>query len=161
LVWINNSKLDTAIPLPSYYNKSLSQIQISPTNINVLPTLPRQLTEKQIYTINSISNTRTSTLKAGRLVPPDDSDIMAKIPIKNLSDWGSLDKDGKYTIIDNGPGKLIVEFSGPLQLSTREYFGPVTLRNIQVALYDDKGNSLGLNGVDWSFTIIAKSIYQY
>jgi hypothetical protein len=63
--------------------------------------------------------------------------------------------------VDNGPAKLIVEFSGPLQLNTREYFGPVTIRSFLVTLYDDKGTTLGLNGVDWSFTLIAKSIYQY
>jgi hypothetical protein len=160
LVWIN-AKVDATIPLPSYYNESLSQYQVSPTNINVVATAPRTLTAKQIYTINSISNTRINALKAGRLIPPDDSDIMAKIPIKKATDWGNVDKDGNYSVIDNGPAKLIVEFSGPLQLSTREYFGPVTIRNISVGLYDDKGNVLGLNGVDWSFTLIAKSIYQY
>ena len=160
LVWIN-AKVEPIITLPSYYNESLSQFQVSPTNINVLPTAPRQLTAKQIFTINSISNTRTNNLKAGRLIPPDDSDIIAKIPIKKVTDWGVVDKDGNYTVIDNGPSKLIVDFSGPLQLSTREYFGPVTIRNISVALYDDKGSVLGLNGVDWSFTLIAKSVYQY
>ena len=61
----------------------------------------------------------------------------------------------------NGPGKLIIEFSGPIQLNSREYFGPVNMTSFAVSLYDDKGMLLGLNGLDWSFTIIAKSIYQY
>ena len=33
----------------------------------------------------------------------------------------------------------------------REYFGPVELENLSVALYDDKGNLLGLNGMEFKF----------
>jgi hypothetical protein len=160
IVWIN-TKVDPTLPLPSYYNKSLSQYQTSDTTINVVPNAPRQLTAKQLYTINSISNSKLNDIQAQRVIPPDDSDIMAKIPIKKVTEWGVVGPDNVYTSLDNGPAKLIVEFSGPLQLNTREYFGPVTIRSFLVTLYDDKGMTLGLNGVDWSFTLIAKSIYQY
>jgi hypothetical protein len=160
LVWIN-PKIDPVVPLPSYYNKSLSQYQTSDTTINVLANAPRQLTAKQLYTINSISNSKLDNLQTQRVVPPDDSDILAKIPLKRATDWGVVGADGTYSAIDSGPSKLIVEFSGPLQLNTREYFGPVTIRSFSITLYDDKGMVLGLNGVDWSFTLMAKSIYQY
>ena len=43
----------------------------------------------------------------------------------------------------------------------REYFGPVDLVNLYVALYDDKGNILGLNGMEWSCSLTVKCIYQY
>jgi hypothetical protein len=43
----------------------------------------------------------------------------------------------------------------------REYFGPVDLANLFVALYDDKGNILDLIGMDWSFSLMVKCIYQY
>jgi hypothetical protein len=157
-----NTKSEHTIALPSYYNKSLSQYQTSPTTINVLPQAPRQLTSKQLYTINSISNKRVIDISTQRLTSPDDSDIFAKIPIKKASEWGVFDTNTEtYSSVDNGPGKLIVEFSGPLQLNIREYFGPVNMTSFSVSLYDDKGMILGLNGMDWSFTIIAKSIYQY
>jgi hypothetical protein len=156
-----NTKVDQSIPLPSYYNKSLSQYQTSPTTLNVLASAPRQLTAKQIYTINSISNSRMVDITAQRVTSPDDSDIFAKIPVKKATEWGSVGSDGTYSALDNGPGKLIIEFSGPLQLNTRDYFGPVNMTSFAVSLYDDKGMILGLNGMDWSFTIIAKSIYQY
>ena len=156
-----NTKIENTIPLPSYYNKSLSQFQTSPTTINVLPQAPRQLTSKQLYTINSISNKRVLDISTQRVTSPDDSDIFAKIPVKKVSEWGVVNSDGSYSAIDSGPGKLIIEFSGPLQLNIREYFGPVNMTSFSVALYDDKGMVLGLNGMDWSFTIIAKSIYQY
>ena len=135
--------------------------QISYKNINVVPNATRQLTDKQLYTINSISNEKLTDIQAQRVIPPDDSDVFAKIPIKKATEWGVIGPDGTYSAIDNGPAKLIVEFSGPLQLNTREYFGPVTIRSFAVTLYDDKGMTLGLNGIDWSFTVIAKSIYQY
>ena len=160
LVWIN-SKVDPIVPMPSYYNKSLSQYQTSATTINVISNAPRQLTAKQLYTINSISNSKLMSIQSQRVVPPDDSDILAKIPLKRATEWGVIGPDGMYSAIDSGPAKLIVEFSGPLQLNTREYFGPVTIRSFEVTLYDDKGMTLGLNGVDWSFTLMAKSIYQY
>jgi len=160
IIWVN-TKIDPVLPLPNYYNESLSQYQISSTNINVAPNAPRQLTAKQLYTINSISNTKLNDIQAQRVIPPDDSDVFAKVPIKKATEWGVIGPDGVYSAIDNGPAKLIVEFSGPLQLNTREYFGPVTLRSFSVTLFDDKGMTLGLNGVDWSFTIMAKSVYQY
>jgi hypothetical protein len=160
LVWIN-PKIDPVVGLPSYYNKSLSQYQTTDTTINVLANAPRQLTAKQLYTINSISNSKIENINIQRVVPPDDSDILAKIPLKRATEWGVIGVDGKYAAIDSGPSKLIVEFSGPLQLNTREYFGPVTIRSFSITLYDDKGMVLGMNGVDWSFTLMAKSIYQY
>jgi len=155
-----NSKQESTIPLPSYYNKSLSQFQTSANTINVLPQAPRNLTAKQIFTINSISDGRVDLVNQ-RVKSPDASDIFAKIPIKKATEWGSVDANGYYSPIDSGPGKLIIEFSGPLQLNIREYFGPVNMTSFAVSLYDDKGQLLGLNGLDWSFTHIAKHIYQY
>ena len=155
-----NSKQENTIPLPSYYNKSLSQFQTSANTINVLPQAPRVLTAKQMFTINAISDNRID-VGSKYLTSPDTSDIFAKIPMKKSTDWGVVDASGNYAPIDSGPGKLIIEFSGPLQLNIREYFGPVNMTSFAVSLYDDKGMLLGLNGLDWSFTLIAKHIYQY
>jgi hypothetical protein len=158
-----NTKLEQTIPIPNYYNNSLSKHNISKHKVNVLPGAPNtELTAKQYFTINAISdNYLYNDITKQRVQSPDDSDIFAKIPIKRATDWGIVDASGVYTALDNGPGKLIIEFSGPLQLNIREYFGPVNMTSFAVALYDDKGMLLGLNGLDWSFTIIVKSIYQY
>jgi hypothetical protein len=141
---------------PSYYNESLPQFRISPTKVNVISTDPKQLTIKQLYTINAISNQTTLNQ---RFLSYDSSEIFAKLPLKKI-DWGKYDKDELVTI-DNGPSKLIIADGGPLQLQTREYFGPVDIVSMTVGLYDDKGKLLGLNGMDWSFTLVAKCIYQY
>jgi hypothetical protein len=155
-----NTKSDKFIPLPSYYNKSISQYSISNTEINVLSNAPRVLTAKQQHTINSIANNKLENSVNYRIQSPDDSDIFAKIPIKKNSEWCTV-SDNTPSLVDSGPGKLIIDFSGPLQLNVREYFGPVNMTSFAVSLFDDKGMILGLNGMDWSFTIIAKSIYQY
>ena len=155
-----NTKMENAIKLPSYYNKSLSQYSVSRNGIHVQPSIPASLTLKQQYTINSISESKLLT-EVDRIQSPDDSDIFAKIPLKRVTDWGMVDATGNYAVMDNGPGKLIIEWSGPLQLNVRDYFGPVNINAFSVSLYDDKGMLLGLNGMDWSFTMIAKSLYQY
>lgn len=159
-----NVKKEKSIRPPSYYNTTLSKFTTSKNTVNVLPSAPNNLTAKQIYTINSIADDKlyqNTTINSQRVKFPEDSDIFAKIPIKRVTEWGAVDSEGNYTAIDNGPGKLIIEFSGPIQLNSREYFGPVNMTSFAVSLYDDKGMLLGLNGLDWSFTVIAKSIYQY
>jgi hypothetical protein len=158
-----NTKTDQTIRLPSYFNNSLSKFNTSKRSVNVLPSAPNtNLTAKQIYTINSISNSQLYNSTTNQRVQfPEDSDAFAKIPVKRTTEWGVVDSNQVYSALDNGPGKLIIEFSGPLQLNTRDYFGPVNMTSFAVALYDDKGMILGLNGLDWSFTIIAKSVYQY
>lgn len=140
---------------PSYYNESIPQFRVSPTKVNVISTDPKQLTIKQLYTINSISNQTTLNQ---RFLSYDSSETFAKLSLKK-TDWSKFDKD--IVTIDNGPSKLIVENGGPLQLQTREYFGPVDIVSMTVGLYDDKGKLLGLNGLDWSFTLVVKCIYQY
>jgi hypothetical protein len=124
----------------------------------VIPSDPRTLTSKQIYTINAI-NDQVSVNQ--RSIGYDGSDTFAKIPFKK-TDWGKYDTAiGETILIDNGPCKLFVDASGPLQLQMREYFGPVNITTMTIGLYDDKGNVLGLNGMDWSCTLLVKCLYQY
>ena len=152
-----STKSDQTIALPSYYNRSLPQYQTSTTTVNITSNAIG-LTEKQIYTINSINNSYNPDINSIQISFPNISDIFAKIPIKSLTEWGYVNTEGQYVVRDSAPGKIIVEFSGPLQLATREYYGPVDITSFSVMLYDDKGFPLNLNGVDWSFTMISKSI---
>ena len=144
------------LPLPKYFSKDVPLAKISPTRIQALPANPRNLTSKQIYTINAIS---VQTIPNNLIMGYDSSNGFAKIPIKR-TDWGKTNTEGRTAILDV-PNKLFVENGGPLQLQSREYFGPVDIYSLSVSLHDDKGNLLGLNGMDWSFSILAKCIYQY
>jgi len=156
LVGINTAP-NIQLVQPSYYNESIPQFRTSPTKVNVISTDPKQLTIKQLYTINAISNQVSSNQ---RFLSYDSSETFAKIPIKK-TDWAKCDSSGTVTTIDNGPSKLIIADGGPLQLQTRDYFGPVDIVSMTIGLYDDKGKFLGLNGMDWSCTLIVKCIYQY
>lgn len=152
-----NTNPKIKLQTPSYYNESVPQYRTSPniTDVHVLPSNPRTLTLKQIHTINSIQNQIQPNVRINSYVG---SNSFAKVNIKK-TEWNKY--DGEISVIDNGPARLIVENGGPLQLQTREYFGPVDIMQMSVSLYDDKGHLLGLNGIDWSFTIMVKCIYQY
>ena len=110
---------------------------------NVLPTVPRTLTQSQIYTINQIIK---NNKKSGNFYPkaPTNSDVFAFIPIKN----------GVFN-------SIITEFSGSLQSNQRMYFGPTDVSRLEISLYDDAGNIIDLNGVPWTFTMQATCLYQY
>lgn len=155
IVSINNTP-NVQITTPKYFSQDTPMYKVSPTKTNAIPSNPRSLTSKQLYTINAIVDKKIQTnLISGH----ESSDSFAKIPIKR-TDWGKTDSTGKTVIMDI-PNKLFVENGGPIQLQSREYFGPVDIYSLSVTLYDDKGNILGLNSMDWSFSMIVKCIYQY
>ena len=71
-----------------------------------------------------------------------DNNILAKIPLSF----------GKFSvIIDNSCGSLS---------KTRIFNGPVTIKRIQVILYDKYGNIIDLNHMDFSFTLEFEILYE-
>lgn len=111
----------------------------------VLPSAPRILTQAQIYSINEImkNNERNTNFRSKA---PASSDTFALIPIKH----------GGYNT-----GDVYVEFGGSMQDNKRIYFGPVNIDRMRVKLMDDKGNTVNMNGADWSVTLISEILYQY
>ena len=77
-----------------------------------------------------------------------DTNIISKI---NLAP--SLSKNGVYQSID-APG-LTTTLN-----RTREYFGPVDIRRLDVRLVDEYGRVINLNGVDWSFSLAFEKLYD-
>ena len=116
-------------------------------------TAPRKRTMKEIYAVNA--QTETTYTQSRTRDPALETDIFAKIPLKKPGEW-TRECDGVHKCSDDGPGKSIVEFSGPLNQNLREYYYPVTLWTLSVSIYDDHGDLLGLNGSDWSFTLQVK-----
>jgi hypothetical protein len=157
-----NTTPKTPIALPKYYNENVPQYRDGINRIHAIQSYPRTLTEKQIYTINAISDQQfvNQQILSQRTIQFDSSNLLAKVPMKR-TEWGKADSLNQMEAIDNGPGRLFVDASGPLQLQMREYFGPVDILQFTVSLYDDKGYLLGLNGMDWSFTLLVKCLYQY
>ena len=58
-------------------------------------------------------------------------------------------------------GTLYVDFIRQLRENKRTYFGPVDIERMRVRLLDDKGNTLNLNGGNWSITLQCELLYQY
>ena len=159
---ISITEYDNNLKLPSYYKTSLPYSCINASNNidannvipnklninytktqNILPSAPRTLTQSQIYTINEIIKNNKNNVKYFPSAPTN-SDVFAIIPIKN----------------SNITGNMITEFSGSLQSNERIYNGPVDVSRLQISLCDDAGNILDLNDVPWSFTMIAKCLYE-
>lgn len=161
LVSINNN-INTQISLPSYMDADVprSRFTVNKSQFIVSASHPRRLTASQLHTINAISRTNSGNNTTVRTPAFDDADIFAKIPLNSLDRWSAM-TNGVNAIVDDGPAKLHVDFSGPLQKNVRTYFGPVNLTTMQVSLYDDKGFLLGLNGMDWSFALTATGLYSY
>jgi len=43
---------------------------------------------------------------------------------------------------------------------TREYFGPVDIQRLHIAVYDEYGRIIDLNNMDWSFTLAFEQLYN-
>ncbi len=144
---------ETVVDLPNYFDPNLPCNIAAPNNSgqnNSYPQFstgaPRRITQAQQTTINGIMRDRSNTTN-NKLQSVTDSDTLALIPIKKS--------------IETPPGEGLTEFSGPLQINERTYFGPVDIERLKVKLITDKGHTLNLNGGDWSFCMMADVLYQY
>ena len=68
------------------------------------------------------------------------SDILAVLPIMN---YNALYKSNDH----------MVYFNDVLNNNKRTYNGTTSLQNFEVRLYDDDGDVVNLNGLDWSFSV--------
>ena len=57
-------------------------------------------------------------------------------------------------------GDNITESNGNLKDQQRIYFGPVNIHRMTIRLLNDRGNSVDLNGVDWSFSLLCEQLYK-
>jgi hypothetical protein len=129
----------------TYNNETPIQYNNETPIQEIVPAEPRLLTQAQIYTINEIKKNNNQTSNY-RTKAPTTTDVFALIPIKH---------NGLKT------GDMITDYGNSLQLNKRTYFGPIDISRMRIRLYDDKGNLLNLNGVDWSITLISEILYQY
>ena len=141
---VNKLQIDSPICIPPQPSAPYPEDTYVSTPVYSQGT-PAVITQKQQYSLNEIIKNRKNVTNE-KITPPSTTNVFAIVPIKSAQ---------------NTFGQLITEFSGPLPLNIREYFGPVDIERMRVTLYDDKGNILNLNGADWSFTMISEHLYQY
>jgi len=143
-----------AVEIPSYWNADLAisangcstttsgSSKKTPTYVQ---NAPRRLTQAQLFTLNSTTQSRSQT-QHNRLTSPTNTNVLAHIPLKGINNLVS--------------GKVLIDDFN-LHEAERVYFGPVDLERMRVRLVDDQGYTVNLNGNNWSFTMSATSLYQY
>ena len=146
LVTITNN--DNMIPLPSYANRT--DFICNPATGQIEYKNTEGLTEAQIYTLNSINNTKVGGNSIGTSIPsssygagPFVKDVFGLIPVKT-----------------NGlkAGDTFVEYGGTLQNQSRTYFGPVNIHRMAVKLISDRGDVVNLNRANWSFSLVCEQL---
>ena len=138
---VNIGTPDTKLSLPNYFSNDLGYDCDTNT---IAPTIPRRITQAQIYTINQIKQNRVTSKQ--RTYGASTSDIIAILPI----DIAVNTQEKPYTV-----------FGANLIFNERRYFGPVNINRMKVRLVDDKGNTVNLNGGDWAISLVTTELYQY
>jgi hypothetical protein len=145
-------------PLPSYANLSnfycdpvTNQLVYDTTNM----TDNNKLTQNQIYAITQTANNKTTKNIINTGTQIIDSTKYNKNPyVEDIFGIVPMKVNGLQN------GQVYVEFGGSLQNQERSYFGPVNIRKMAVKLVSDRGDTIDLNGANWSFSLICEQIYQ-
>jgi len=142
------------VEIPSYWNADLaisvtgcdtSQTNTGKKTPTYVQNAPRRLTQAQLFTLNSKTQSRSQTTQ-NRLLAPTNTNVLALIPLRDVNRVA--------------PGRTIID-NFNLSDAERVYFGPVDLERMRVRLVDDQGYTVNLNGNNWSFTMSATTLYQY
>ena len=135
---------NVSLKMPSYFNTTLPVRTDENNNTQFLPESPRQMTQSQLYALNTIQEQKDNPTSNFRANAPVTTDVFGFMPIKH-----------------GEPGTSFIEFGGSLQSNVRHYFGPVNINRLRIRLIDDKGYVVNLNGANWSFGIVCETLYQY
>jgi len=148
----------TEIPLPSYANRSnfVCDPVTGLVSYNVSNNIDNysRLTQNQIYSLTEIANSKrsSSTISHSENISnngygsgPFVKDVFGLVPVKTSG-------------LQNG--SVYIEFGGTLQNQERTYFGPVNIHRMAIKLVSDRGDTVDLNGSNWSFSLICEQLYQ-
>jgi hypothetical protein len=136
---------ETRLADPMYFARDSEFVKTGPgsRDIFIIPREKKDLTLAQLHTLNEINQNRT--VETLRNKPPTMKNMFAMIPIRKAEFMGPA-------FCENG---------GSLQSNERTYFGPVNIQRLHVKLLDDKGNTVNLNGCNFSFSLVCETLYQY
>ena len=145
---VTTTKKETDVKLPGYTNRT--NFTADPISGNLIATnISAQgtpLTQKQVYAIQATLDQKTiqtNTIKYNE--GPFATNVFGLIPLN----------------IANLPNNSIyVESSIALRDQQRNYFGPVNIQRMSVKLINDRGETVDLNGANWSFSFICEQLYQ-
>ena len=138
---------ENQITLPSYTSRTA--IQCDPCGNSLISGSAvgnngNNLTQNQIYAANQVllaSQNQVKKYSNGPFI----QDIFGLIPMK---------------VSGLAVGSFYIEFGGTLQNQQRLYFGPVNIHRMTIKLITDKGDTVDLNGSNWSFSFVCEQLYQ-
>ena len=158
--------------LPSYYNPNTMATECKTENLVEAKARPCRkgtpadkeffpvdnLTKAQQYTANSIIQAQQSKSQ-DRYFSPNNPNILAKIPVTGVVNYNTNTGagDGNHSTLF---GQLSIDHSVIFN-NKRTYFGPVTIKRLNVQLINDKGYNVNMNNMDWSMSLKIKQLYQY
>jgi hypothetical protein len=144
----NMDTTDINLGQAPYFNRDLNVIYSDDGLAQVYAETdrPRTITQAQLFRINKVLQEKKEYSTNIRTTAPSNTNVFGYIPIKK----------GGIAI-----GESFIEMGGSMQSNVRNYFGPVNISRMHVKLIDDKGNTVNLNGCDWSFGVICETLYQY
>jgi len=138
---------ESQIALPSYTSRTA--IQCDPCGNSLISGSAvgnngNSLTQNQIYAANQVilaAKNQVKTYSNGPFI----QDIFGLIPMK---------------VSGLAVGAFYIEFGGTLQNQQRLYFGPVNIHRMTIKLITDRGDTVDLNGSNWSFSFVCEQLYQ-
>jgi hypothetical protein len=145
---VTTTKKETDIKLPGYTNRTTfnadpisGSLLATNTSANGAP-----LTQKQVYAIQATLDQQTIQTSALKFTEgPFATNVFGLLPLN----------------IANLPNNSIyVDSSIGLRDQQRNYFGPVNIQRMSVKLINDRGETVDLNGANWSFSFICEQLYQ-
>ena len=145
---VTTTKKETDVKLPGYTNRA--NFTADPISGNLIATnisaKGTPLTQKQVYAIQATLDQKTTQMNTIKYNEgPFATNVFGLIPLN----------------IANLPNNSIyVESSIALRDQQRNYFGPVNIQRMSVKLINDRGETVDLNGANWSFSFICEQLYQ-
>lgn len=137
-----------SLAYPSYYSPDLSlndplyKAVINPDS--TISWVDSGLTQSQAFTISEIFKSRQNNINNNKISGMKTNDILSKLPVQYSNQFGTLLIG--YNFINK---------------NERLYYGPVNISRMKIALYNDAGQLLDLNGQDYSITLQTDELYQY
>jgi hypothetical protein len=140
---ITITSLENDIALPSYASRVSYQCDPATgikTAVSATNKLSTELSSKQLYAMNQIienKRTKSKSYASG----PYMKDVFALIPMK---------------LTGMQFGQTYMEFGGTMQNQDRKYYGPVRIQKFAIKLMNDKGQTVDLNGANFSICLICE-----
>jgi hypothetical protein len=145
---VTTTQQRTDLDIPSYANRST--YKCDPITGNLITSSlslngPNNLTQKQTYATQEIINNKKQATASKKYSPgPFTKNVFALIPL-NIAQLSN--------------NSIYVEHGVSLEIHQRSYFGPVNLQRMTVKLVNDRGETVDLNGANWSFSFICEQLY--